>query len=55
VRPHHGASVWVTERPQCSNFIYDEIFSPREVIRTLLGANHSTDTNPSARVTGGEG
>ena len=48
------ASGWATERPQCSEFIHNEIFSLGVVMRALLGANHSTDTNPSARVTGGE-
>ena len=48
------ASGWATEQPQCSEFIHNEIFSLGVVMRALLGANHSTDTNPSARVTGGE-
>jgi hypothetical protein len=57
VRPCHGASGWATERPQCSNFIHGEIFSPRGVvIRALLGVNHSTGANlstglPAARCT----
>jgi hypothetical protein len=43
-----------TERPQCSNFIHDEIFSPEVVISVLLGVNRIAGANPSARVTGGE-
>jgi hypothetical protein len=48
------ASGWVTEQPQCSEFIHGEIFSLGVVIRALLGANRSASANPSARVTGGE-
>jgi hypothetical protein len=49
-----SASGWATERPQCSEFIHGETFSPGVVIRALLGPNRSADANPSARVTGGE-
>jgi hypothetical protein len=42
------ASGWVTERNSAPKFIHGKIFSPREVIRVLLGANRSADANPSA-------
>jgi hypothetical protein len=48
------ASGWATERPQCSEFIHSEIFSPGVVICVILGTNRSAGANPSAWDTGGE-
>jgi hypothetical protein len=49
VRPRRGASGWATERPQCSDFIHGEIFSPGGRYPCFTGVNHSAGVNPSAR------